>query len=770
MSRFIPVASIISALLLLASFSNVALGTTYYVSSSQGNDSFNGLSDATPFASIGKVNGLTLAAGDNVLFRCGDTWRAEMLVLTRSGSSGSPITYSSYPPQCPDKPVLSGSREISGWSLYSTNIYMADLSAGGNGGSFPLGINQLFRNGERLPLGRWPNLGTDDGGINYHNGYAVIDGQPAGNRLTDNQLPAASWTGGTVHIKGMRWYILNRVITAASATSLTLNSDAGCWGGNCTGWGYFINNHLQTLDRTGEWYYDSATSRVYLYSDSGIPGPGEIEGSVILKDDERYWGLVLLGRDLNEHISHVVIDNLAIINSFRNGISTPTNLKASENSYLTIRNTEIRNMDSTGIKLATWVYAPTDGRLAGWRGGHHQEIADTLIDGANHFGIDTYSRESLFTGNTIKNIGVIDNLGQSGLGCGDDGSGGACTESGDGFRIKVDKAADTGHSNSLTTNRLEAIAYNGVDIFGHDNSLVENVIDRPCITKGDCGGVRSYGSGSLSSTAVYDLTLRDNIILDSEGNTDGAHPTYRPLFGFGLYIDNYSRNVAADGNTIARCTSHGILYQNSSGTVTANTLYNNVNDISWGAQLHITSGSTVTTARDNILYGLQDRARSLSTETANLSGSDRNYFFNPYDETTIASGGAERTLAGWQTYSGMDGNSVKNWFTLEDGTPPLSELFVNDTASVATMSLGNRRYLDLDRNPVESSLTLQPYSSRVLVFDSLAAPDLADVITILQVLAGETPTASPSLGAGDTDGNGRLDLSDAIAILQDMSE
>ena len=44
-------------------------GTTYYVSSSDGDDDNTGLSHETPFETIGKVNSLDLQPGDSVLFK-----------------------------------------------------------------------------------------------------------------------------------------------------------------------------------------------------------------------------------------------------------------------------------------------------------------------------------------------------------------------------------------------------------------------------------------------------------------------------------------------------------------------------------------------------------------------------------------------------------------------------------------------------------------------------------------------------------------------------
>ncbi len=355
--------------LLLAPMSRLAraANTTYYVSSSEGDDDNDGQSELNPFETIAKVNSLALDPGDRVLFKCGDTWHSEQLVIGDSGAAGNPITFGSYPAGCANKPILSGAQPISEWTSSGTpHIYVADLSAGANAGWFAHGVNQLFRGTERLPMGRWPNLDQPDGG------YSTIDAQPSGDRITDNQLPAGNWTGAVAHIRGMRWYILNRQVAGRSGQTLTLNASAGCWG-NCTGWGYFINNHLNTLDQEGEWYYDPGSKRVYVYTTGVAPADDEIEGSVVLvtgDDLERSWGGVMLGVDLNDPgISYVVVENLDVRRWFRHGIATPTNHAHYENHHVTLRDNAISDVDSIGINLMAWVWDAEDGRPDGWRGG-----------------------------------------------------------------------------------------------------------------------------------------------------------------------------------------------------------------------------------------------------------------------------------------------------------------------------------------------------------------------------------------------------------------
>ncbi|MGA8838319.1 MAG: hypothetical protein WCF74_00280 [Candidatus Sulfotelmatobacter sp.] len=81
--------------LLLLMCSAQTWATTYYVSSSTGNDGNNGTSSSTPWQTIAHVNGQTFQPGDSVLLKRGDVWN-ESLAPSSSGSSGSEITFDAY--------------------------------------------------------------------------------------------------------------------------------------------------------------------------------------------------------------------------------------------------------------------------------------------------------------------------------------------------------------------------------------------------------------------------------------------------------------------------------------------------------------------------------------------------------------------------------------------------------------------------------------------------------------------------------------------------
>jgi hypothetical protein len=103
----------------------------------------------------------------------------------------------------------------------------------------------------------------------------------------------------------------------------------------------------------------------------------------------------------------------------------------------------------------------------------------------------------------------------------------------------------------------------------------------------------------------------------------------------GLYIDNYSRDVASVANTIVGSTFTGLLYQRSSGVIMDNTLYNNATGIYYAGQVNLADPVTqISSMTGNVLYGLTDNAWTLSLDGGTLLASDGNFFFHPYGPAT----------------------------------------------------------------------------------------------------------------------------------------
>lgn len=70
--------------------------TNYFIDATLGNNANNGLSEATPWATISKVNGEVFQAGDIINFKRGEIWIGTALKPPSSGCCSNPITFQSY--------------------------------------------------------------------------------------------------------------------------------------------------------------------------------------------------------------------------------------------------------------------------------------------------------------------------------------------------------------------------------------------------------------------------------------------------------------------------------------------------------------------------------------------------------------------------------------------------------------------------------------------------------------------------------------------------
>lgn len=120
--RFLVAAAFVCAL------ASTATGATYYVDATSGDDTRDGLSAATAWKTIAKVNGASFVAGDQILFKRGESWR-ESLVPPSSGAAGSPIRFDAY--GTGEAPTITGYQDLpaSSWTLDSGNIWKASITS-----------------------------------------------------------------------------------------------------------------------------------------------------------------------------------------------------------------------------------------------------------------------------------------------------------------------------------------------------------------------------------------------------------------------------------------------------------------------------------------------------------------------------------------------------------------------------------------------------------------------------------------------------------------
>jgi len=268
----------------------------YYVDSNASGDSGSG-SSLSPWRTLNKVNTVALKSNDRVFFRKGGVWEGTLQL--RNG-----VTYGSYPStSTAAAPLIRTSAYIGGlnWSLHSGNIYVADVAQilraekDIQGVEFPAEVSQLIYNGARLQRARYPNIGAGGGKGVFNRGQnrflRVAEGTPVADDVDAHTLlleagaiPAAQGAGdilgAQVYVKNYPWYLTRYNVTeAASTTHISVKADP-TWPGTknyrlTPGNGYWLENKLWMLDKEGEWVFDHATKKLYVWLPAGASPVGK---------------------------------------------------------------------------------------------------------------------------------------------------------------------------------------------------------------------------------------------------------------------------------------------------------------------------------------------------------------------------------------------------------------------------------------------------------------------------------------------------------------
>lgn len=192
--------------LCLLSLSTLSFSSTYYVSTS-GSDSYTSTQaqdQATPWATIGKINATTFVPNDKILFKRGEVWRGS-IVATSSGLSGAPIIFGAYGVGA--VPIISGTVPITGtWTPVGGNVYTTNATGP---------IVALFANGKPLSLARYPNQG-----------YLPVSDTLDSITLVCNTLGAENWANATMHVRTEHWTIASKTIAASNSSQKSLKLSA----------------------------------------------------------------------------------------------------------------------------------------------------------------------------------------------------------------------------------------------------------------------------------------------------------------------------------------------------------------------------------------------------------------------------------------------------------------------------------------------------------------------------------------------------------------
>lgn len=237
----------------------LAQQTEYYIAP-DGRDTNPG-SIKEPFSSLEKARDTIRQSKTNdpitVFLRQGTYYLSKTFVLTAedSGKKEAPVLYRAYPGE---QVVLSGGMKLAlKWEPYRDGIFQAKTPEG-------LQIDQLFVNGQRQHMARYPNY---DANARPYNGAAADAFSPS---------RAAGWadpTGGYIHaMHRSRWGGYHYRITGKKENNEVTYE--GGWQNNRQSGMHneyrFVENIFEELDAPGEWFNDSKKHTLYYMPDKDI--------------------------------------------------------------------------------------------------------------------------------------------------------------------------------------------------------------------------------------------------------------------------------------------------------------------------------------------------------------------------------------------------------------------------------------------------------------------------------------------------------------------
>jgi hypothetical protein len=249
-----------SAMILVLADGIVARAGSYYAAPT-GRDTQPGTLEQ-PFASLQRARQAARQARGSepvtVWLRGGTYYLPETLVFTAedSGTKAAPVAYRAY---AKEEVVISGGLRLENlrWQPHQGGIMKAAVPAG-------LASDQLFVNGERQPLARYPNF---DPSVRHFNGSAADAISPE---------RAARWAdprGGFIHaLHSAEWGGMHYLITGKGPDNKITYE--GGWQNNrpsgMHGQHRMVENIFEELDAPGEWFIEARTSTLYYYPPAGL--------------------------------------------------------------------------------------------------------------------------------------------------------------------------------------------------------------------------------------------------------------------------------------------------------------------------------------------------------------------------------------------------------------------------------------------------------------------------------------------------------------------
>lgn len=631
---------------------SIAYGQMNYYVANNGSDSNDGLTPATAWQTLSKVNSSTFNAGDSILLKRGDSWN-ERLNIASSGSAGSPIVVGAYGTGV--KPLITGLQTLTGFVNTSGNIWTVTAS------NAVANLNTVLVDGKIRAKGRYPNASAANGG------YLAFQSGTQTSITSSNLTGTPNYTGKECVVRTSSWVL--DVVKVASQSSSTLNFSTALTYNPTTfgGTGFFFQNDSSFLDIAGEWCIDSTTNRFQIYS---LTDPsGNVQVSTI---DTLIW--------LRQK-NYLIFDSI----SFEGANKTAFQLDTS--NHITVKNCTINFSGTnafTGLKSIGTIIS-------------NDSIQNSLNSVAYLRQFDPYTPtvntcdSTTIDGNYIKNTAVYPGMGLN--------------AQGRYTALFVIGAATTIKNNTIDSSGYIPIQFNGV------NSIIDsNYVSNFCFVKDDGGGIYTVIGAYIPSDYNIGSVIKKNIVVNGVGATSGTNVIHPSAC---IYLDNYTKGVTVDSNFLYVGNQAALMLNEAdSNILTNNTIINNDTYVVKivGNNSFFPSGNTF---KFNKVYSTSPLVYTMYRSFGTTLGDfDSNYYSRPSNEyLSLQLNNKDYNLTDWQRASGKDLNSHITPPSISKGVAPL--IVYNPTLSDSTIYFtGYKR--SLDGTDYSGSITLPPFSGAIL--------------------------------------------------------
>ena len=662
--------------LLAVLFATTLQAKNYYISAA-GNDGSDGMTPATAWQTLSKINSYIFASGDVILLRRGDSFYGSIVV------PDSNLSIDAYGNGA--KPVITGFTTLSSWTNAGGGLWQVSAPAVKNT------INMVTLNDVAQEVGRYPNADAPNGG------YLTSDNYFGNTEYSCAALGGTNWTGAEV-VARLRGYIVERnTITAQSGNTITYAQtvatinprNAGTPAPTPppgTGFGLFIQRDIKTLDKLGEWYFNPSTKIMSMYFGAADPASYTVKVSTVDT-------LINLFNKSNVTINNIAFEgaNLAAI-YFVDGTNR------------TITNCSINNSGAKGI--------------FGWYS------FNTLIDGntinnSMCSGIDIRAAATNIhvTNNTITNTGMLKGMSS--------------------FYDPADCNAIYAGANTIVRhNTIDNVGYIGIHYEGVAVSVDSNYINRYCMLRNDGGGIYAYNNANSASTIKNNIILNAGNPIEGTHESNGSHGIYMDggeggvqiqnntianLPGtntFGLFF-NSPKAITANYNTVYN--SNGFYVgkqadQNMYGFIFRGNIIFNTSSSQWILQ-HTNNALNATTSP--VVSTIQQSLQQLGLIDSNSYNMPNVAPFSCYYATSVGAGftfPAPYNFTTWQSYTNLDAHSKSSNTVLS------TQVFKYNPGDVPLIyNFSGLSKKDLNGIVYNNSATIPAWSSLILLDNGSAS-------------------------------------------------